>query len=269
MSFPLVCCSSCKSSLRIASCQISSPKTHTAASNAPRTHFHGAGSKRGTKCQRVRRSQNPLQHTWLALQLSEISVCTGAGKKRFLSFESTTVVPEQALSCCCCSLRVTWKGFGDSSVGQPSLTQPPENSFCSWEKFFWIKLCRCEVPVSSQVLNLCHRMGCAELSMLAQLPNHQGGLAALPQSQHIPLPKSTHPEPQGNSRYRKWALTPANSISHLPSLTFNYPSPALAMAQLHSRLDGSSGINGIWVERWTFHSVSKLSALSSGSKIKN
>lgn len=41
------------------------------------------------------RSQSLLQHTWLALQLSEISVFTGAGKKRFLSFESTALVPEQ------------------------------------------------------------------------------------------------------------------------------------------------------------------------------
>lgn len=95
MSFSLVYCSFCKSSLRIASCQISSPKIHIGASNAPRTHFNMTGSNRVRKCQRVSRSQSLLQHTWLALQLSEISVFTGAGKKRFLSFESTALVPER------------------------------------------------------------------------------------------------------------------------------------------------------------------------------
>lgn len=50
MSFSLVYCSFCKSSLRIASCQISSPKIHAGASNAPRTHFNITGSNRVRKC---------------------------------------------------------------------------------------------------------------------------------------------------------------------------------------------------------------------------
>lgn len=205
MSFPLVYCSSCKSSLRIASCQIPSPKTHTGASNAPRTHFHRAGSKRGTKCQRARRSQNPLQHTWLALQLSAISVFTGAGKKRFLSFESTTVVPEQALSCYC-SLGVTWKGFGDSSVGQPSLSQPPENSFCSWEKFSWRKRCRCEAAVDW----ICATGQGVHSSQTIR------GVWLIPLIPAHPRPTNP-PHSQGNSGHRKWTLP-----SHLPtaSLTF-------------------------------------------------
>lgn len=58
-------------------------------------HFNKTGSNIVEKCQQVSRSQSLLQHTWLALQLSEISVFTGARKKRFLSFERKPWVPEQ------------------------------------------------------------------------------------------------------------------------------------------------------------------------------
>lgn len=94
-SFSLVYCNFYKSCLRIPKCQISSPKIHAAASNALRTHFNITSSKIVKKCQQVSRSQSLLQHTWLASQQSEISVFTGARKKRFLSFERKTGVPEQ------------------------------------------------------------------------------------------------------------------------------------------------------------------------------
>lgn len=78
-------------------------------------------------------------------------------------------------------------------------------------------------------LNLCHRTGCA------QLPNHQGGLADCPDPSISPSHKSTPRPRKFRAQKMDSALTPANSISHLPSLIFNYPSPALAMAQLYSR----------------------------------
>ena len=57
--------------------------------------FNMTSSNIVERCQQASRSQSLLQHTWLALQLSEISVFTGARKKRFLSFERKPRVPEQ------------------------------------------------------------------------------------------------------------------------------------------------------------------------------
>lgn len=145
MSFSLVYWSFCKSSLRIGSCQTSSPKIHTGASNAPRSHFNTPGSSR------VRRCQSLLQHTWLALQLCEISVFTGAGKKRFLSFGKHNSGPRASRLW---GAGVVFSSSEDKSdlggfwwlqnstgdtLGQPSLAQHPQNSLFSWKR----KLSRC------------------------------------------------------------------------------------------------------------------------------
>lgn len=194
MSFSLVYCSFCKSSLGIGSCQISSPKIHTGASSAPRTHFNVTGSRGGRKCQRVSGSQSLLQHTWLALQLSETSVFTGAGKKRFLSFESTALVPEQRGFKCCelCSaaprhwLRVTWRALVSPgqhrghlwhSLASLSLLKPPfspgQNSPAV--RFQWEMTSRCWICPTSLTQD---RAGLC----LHSSPNHEVVLAAFPSS---------------------------------------------------------------------------------------
>lgn len=246
MSFSLVYCSFCKSSLRIASCQISSPKIHAGASNAPRTHFNITGSNRVRKCQRVSRSQSLLQHTWLALQLSEISVFTGAGKKRFLSFESTALVPEQTgfkmlLVLLSSSETEPWewparalvppgqhRGHVWDSLASLRLLETP---FFSWKsspgkkspgvRFQWEMTSRCWMcPTSAAQDRGVQRSLCLHSS-----PNHEVFLAAFPWSQHVPPRPQIHSqadqEPQENSRHRQkihsaLMQAPGDCISHLP-----------------------------------------------------
>lgn len=125
---------------------------------------------------------------------------------------------------------------------------------------------------SLQVLDLCPisgpGQGWAELPLLAQLPNHEGVLAALPWAQHIPPSpkKSRHTEKMDSA-----IIQPSgHSISHLPCVASNliitaHPCSWPSFTQQRRR---SFGINGIKVQLWTFHSVSKLLTLSSGSKIE-
>lgn len=247
MSFSLVYWSFCKSSLRIGSCQTSSPKIHIGASNAPRSHFNTPGSSR------VRRCQSLLQHTWLVLQLCEISVFTGAGKKRFLSFGKHNSGPRASRLW---GAGVVFSSSEDKSdlggfwwlqnstgdtLGQPSLAQHPQNSLFSWKR----KLSRC-VRFQQEMSSRCWicapsvaqdrvsrgvsawgGFGCSSL-----IPAHP----ALPQI-HSQLQQKTQKIPGAD---RKWTLplsshlVTASLTFPLWDLTFNIHSSALVVAQLYS-----------------------------------
>lgn len=58
-------------------------------------HFNITGSNIVKKCQQVSRSQNLLQHTWLALQLSENSCFHWSWKKEIFIIWNKNSVPEQ------------------------------------------------------------------------------------------------------------------------------------------------------------------------------
>lgn len=137
-------------------------------------HFNITGSNIVEKCQQVSRSQSLLQHTWPALQLSEISVFTGAGKKRFLSFERKARVPEQR------SFKILLVLLASSGTRGPAKAAACAHSPCSararprWEMGS-VQL----IPYTSSYLGRTTPLDARVTRLLAELTKPQGVSAVL------------------------------------------------------------------------------------------
>lgn len=157
MSFSLVYCSFCKSSLRIGSCQISSPKIHTGAPSAPRTHWSSAGSSGARNASEGAGARAPF--CTLGWPCSSLDLFALELEKRdFYQLQAQLCSQSRALRALssASSSGQHWGGLGGSGVSRWHRWDSPACS-ASWklllllEKLSWTNPSGCEAAVGNGI----------------------------------------------------------------------------------------------------------------------